>query len=38
VHNWNENDSAVEEKNQKNVDGAEDGAEEGAEEDQSTKK
>ena len=29
VHNWNENDSTVEEKNQQNVDGAEDGAEEG---------
>ena len=27
VHNWNENDSAVEEKNQKNEDGAEDGLE-----------
>ena len=38
VHNWNENDSAVEEKNQKNEDGAEDGAEHGAEEGQSTKK
>ncbi|MDA7546567.1 polymer-forming cytoskeletal protein [Alphaproteobacteria bacterium] len=29
VHNWNENDKVVEEKNQQNVDGAEDGAEEG---------
>ena len=34
VHNWNENDSAVEEKNQQNVDDVEDGAEEG----QATKK
>ena len=38
VHNWNENDSAVEEKNKQNVDGAEDSSEEGSEEDQSTKK
>jgi len=34
VHNWNENDSSVEEKNQKNVEGAE----EGAVEDEPTKK
>ena len=29
VHNWNENDSAVEEKNQQNIDGSEEGSEEG---------
>ena len=29
VHNWNENDSAAEEKNQQNVDGSEEGSEEG---------
>lgn len=34
VHNWNENDSAVEEKNQQNVDGSEDDSEE----DKQTKK
>jgi cytoskeletal protein CcmA (bactofilin family) len=40
VHNWNENDSIIEEKNQQNVDGAEDGAgsEDDAEEDKPTKK
>ena len=38
VHNWNENDNIVEEKNQQNVDGAEDVAEEGTEEGQPTKK
>jgi hypothetical protein len=38
VHNWNENDSTVEEKNQQNVDVAEDGAEDGSEEDKPTKK
>ena len=40
VHNWNENDSAVEEKNQKNEDGTEDSAdaEDGAEDGQATKK
>ena len=38
VHNWNENESTVEEKNQQNVDGAEDGSVDGAEKDQPTKK
>ena len=38
VHNWNENDSIVEEKNQQNVDGADDGAEDSSEEDKPTKK
>ena len=38
VHNWNENDSTVEEKNQQNVDGAEDVSEDGAVEEQPTKK
>jgi cytoskeletal protein CcmA (bactofilin family) len=42
VHNWNENESAVKEKNQQNVDGAEVvaevGAEDSSEEGQSTKK
>ena len=46
VHNWNENDSAVEEKNQQNIDGSEEGSEEvseevseeGSEEGQPTKK
>ena len=38
VHNWNENDSTVEEKNQTNIDVAEDGSEDGAVEDQPTKK
>ena len=38
VHNWNENDSTVQEKNQQNVDGAEDVSEDGAEEDKPNKK
>jgi len=38
VHNWNENDNIVEEKNVKNEDGAEDGADDGAEEAKPTKK
>ena len=38
VHNWNENESIVEEKNQQNVDGAEDSSEDDAEEDKPTKK
>ena len=38
VHNWNENDKVVEEKNQQNVDGAEDGSVDGPEKDQPTKK
>ena len=38
VHNWNENDSTVEEKNQQNVDGAEDVSEDDAEEDKTNKK
>ena len=38
VHNWNESDSIIEEKNQQNVDGAEDGSKDDAEEDKPTKK
>lgn len=38
VHNWNEGDSIIEEKNQQNVDGVEDGSEDDAEEDKPTKK
>jgi len=38
VHNWNEGDSIIDEKNQQNVDGAEDGSEGDTEEDKPTKK
>ena len=38
VHNWNEGDSIIDEKNQQNVDDAEDGSEGDTEEDKSTKK
>ena len=38
VHNWNEGDSVIEEKNQQNVDGAEDGSEDDSEEDKPNKK
>ena len=38
VHNWNENDNIVEEKNIKNEDGAENGAENSTKEGQPTKK
>jgi len=38
VHNWNEGDSIIDEKNQQNVDGAEDSSEDDAEEDKPTKK
>ena len=38
VHNWNEGDSVIEEKNQQNVDGAEDGSEDDTEEETPTKK
>jgi len=38
VHNWNEGDSIIDEKNQQNVDGAEDGSEGDTEEDKPNKK
>ena len=38
VHNWNEGDSIIDEKNQQNVDGAEDGSEGDTQEDKPTKK
>jgi len=38
VHNWNEGDSIIDEKNQQNVAGAEDGSEGDTEEDKPTKK
>ena len=38
VHNWNQNDSTVEEKNKQNLDSAEDVSEDDAEEDKPNKK